>query len=81
MNAIVLLDTSIYLNVLDVRSQNQDKKQITSVFEVHAPHHDPLLLSTATLSPKKQFHKFCHNASHRLILWVNIFKLNNLFSE
>ena len=55
MNAIVLLDTSIYLNVLDVRSQNQDKKQITSVFEVHAPHHDPLLLSTATLSPKKQF--------------------------
>lgn len=53
MNAIVLLDTSIYLNVLDVRSQNQDKKQITSVFEVHAPHHDPLLLSTATLSPKE----------------------------
>lgn len=53
MNAIVLLDTSIYLNVLDVRSQNQDKKQITSVFEVHAPHHDPLLLSTAKLSPKE----------------------------
>ena len=49
MNAIVLLDTSIYLNVLDVPGRNQKREQILNEFEERVRCDDLFLLPMATI--------------------------------
>jgi hypothetical protein len=49
VNAIVLLDTSIYLNVLDVPGRNQEREQVFNVFEERVRCDDLFLLPMATI--------------------------------
>jgi len=49
MSAIVLLDTSVYLNVLDVPGRNQDRKAILDVFEHRVVDGDHFLLPMAAI--------------------------------
>lgn len=44
MSDIVLLDTSIYLNVLDVPGRNQDRNKVLEEFELRINHEDHFLL-------------------------------------
>jgi hypothetical protein len=49
MSAIVLLDTSIYLNVLDVEGWNQDRDAVLNVFAQRVKSGDSFLLPMATI--------------------------------
>jgi hypothetical protein len=49
MSDIVLLDTSIYLNVLDVPGRNQQRDAVFNVFEARAKRGDHFLLPMATI--------------------------------
>lgn len=49
MSDIVLLDTSVYLNVLDVPGFNQDRDNILDDFAVRVKRGDYFLLPTATI--------------------------------
>lgn len=49
MSAIVLLDTSVFLNVLDVPGFNQDRDRIFEQFETMVNQGDYLLLPMATI--------------------------------
>lgn len=49
MSSIVLLDTSVYLNVLDVPAWNQDRLQILREFEKRIKSGDYFLLPMATI--------------------------------
>lgn len=49
MSDIVLLDTSVYLNVLDVPGFNQDRGSILDDFAVRVEHGDYFLLPMATI--------------------------------
>lgn len=49
MSALVLLDTSIYLNVLDVEGWNQDRDEVLSTFEQRVKSGDSFLLPMATI--------------------------------
>lgn len=49
MSAIVLLDTSVYLNVLDVPGWNQARDTILDEFEVRVSDNDVFLLPMATI--------------------------------
>lgn len=48
MSDIVLLDTSVYLNVLDVPGFNQDRDEILDEFAVRVESGDYFLLPMAT---------------------------------
>lgn len=49
MSAIVLLDTSIYLNVLDVEGWNQDRVEVLDTFERRVKNGDSFFLPMATI--------------------------------
>lgn len=49
MSAIVLLDTSVYLNVLDVDGFNQDRSTVLDGFERRIRTGDNFLLPMATI--------------------------------
>jgi len=49
MSAIVLLDTSVYLNILDVPGRNQDRKAILDAFEGRVENGDHFLLPMAAI--------------------------------
>ena len=49
MGAIVLIDTSVYLNVLDIAGWNQDRAQILDDFAQRIEAQDSLLLPMATI--------------------------------
>ena len=49
MSDIVLLDTSVYLNVLDVPGFNQDRDEILDEFAVRVESGDYFLLPMATI--------------------------------
>ncbi|MDD2407708.1 MAG: hypothetical protein PHF02_02575 [Tepidiphilus sp.] len=49
MSAIVLLDTSIYLNVLDIPGFNQDRDKVLGEFQAAIEADDHFLLSLATV--------------------------------
>lgn len=49
MSDIVLLDTSVYLNVLDVRGRNQEREQILDAFQTRVLNGDHFLLPMAAI--------------------------------
>lgn len=49
MSDIVLLDTSVYLNVLDVPGFNQDRDEILDIFAARVEYGDYFLLPMATI--------------------------------
>ena len=49
MSAIVLLDTSVYLNILDVPGWNQERDTILDEFEIRVGDDDIFLLPMATI--------------------------------
>ncbi|MBN2495169.1 MAG: hypothetical protein JXR96_11295 [Deltaproteobacteria bacterium] len=49
MSAIVLLDTSIYLNILDVPGSNQDRSEVLDEFKARIERGDNFLLPLATI--------------------------------
>lgn len=49
MSAIVLIDTSVYLNVLDVPGFNQDRKEILREFQSRIQDNDHFLLPLAVV--------------------------------
>ena len=49
MNTIVIIDTCILLNILDVPGHNQDKESIEIEFQQHVQQGDRLLLPMATI--------------------------------
>ena len=49
MSAIVLLDTSIYLNILDIPGRNQDRKQVEKEFKEKIKSGDHILLPLMTI--------------------------------
>lgn len=49
MSDIVLLDTSVYLNVLDVPGRNQQREEVFNIFEARARSGDHFLLPMATI--------------------------------
>lgn len=49
MSAIVLLDTSIYLNILDVPGNNQDRDDVLTEFEMRIMGGDYFLLPMASI--------------------------------
>jgi len=49
MSAIVLLDTSIYLNILNVPDNNQDREKVFTTFEKMVRNDDVFLLPMATI--------------------------------
>lgn len=49
MSAIVLLDTSIYLNILDIPNCNQDREAVFKIFEKRLKLGDHFLLPMATI--------------------------------
>jgi hypothetical protein len=49
MSALVLLDTSVYLNILDVPSFNQDREVILDEFEIRFQDQDLFFLPMATI--------------------------------
>jgi hypothetical protein len=49
MSAIVLLDTSVYLNILDVPGRNQDRKAVFDQFEHRINSQDHFLLPMAAI--------------------------------
>ena len=49
MSAIVLLDTSVYLNILDVPGENQDVKTVLNEFKRRINANDRFLLPFATI--------------------------------
>lgn len=49
MSDIVLLDTSVYLNVLDVPGRNQQREEVFNHFELRAKSGDHFLLPMATI--------------------------------
>ncbi len=49
MSDIVLLDTSVYLNVLDVPGRNQQREDVFNHFELRANSGDHFLLPMATI--------------------------------
>jgi len=49
MSDIVLLDTSVYLNVLDVPGRNQQREDVFNHFELRAKSGDHFLLPMATI--------------------------------
>jgi len=49
MSAIILLDTSVYLNVLDVPGNNQDRDDVLTEFGVRVEDGDYFLLPMATI--------------------------------
>jgi hypothetical protein len=49
MSILVLLDTSVYLNILDVPSFNQDREAILNEFEIRIQDHDLFFLPMATI--------------------------------
>ena len=49
MSAIVLLDTSVYLNILNVPGNNQDRDDIFAEFEIRLEQGDYFLLPMATI--------------------------------
>lgn len=49
MSDIVLLDTSVYLNVLNVPGFNQDRNHILNVFDIRVQNGDHFLLPMATI--------------------------------
>jgi hypothetical protein len=49
MSEIVLLDTSVYLNVLDVPSFNQDREAVLTNFKLRIEVQDSFLLPMATI--------------------------------
>lgn len=49
MSAIVLVDTSILLNVLDVHGRNQDREAVLQAFSAHIEQNDHLLLPMAAI--------------------------------
>ena len=49
MRDIVLLDTSVYLNVLNVPGRNQQREEVFNHFELRANNRDHFLLPMATI--------------------------------
>ena len=49
MSEIVLLDTSVYLNVLDVPGWNQDRADVLDEFAIRVNNEDIFLLPMATI--------------------------------
>ncbi|NTV14918.1 MAG: hypothetical protein HGA96_13460 [Desulfobulbaceae bacterium] len=49
MSAIVLLDTSVYLNILDVPGNNQDRDDVLAEFEIRIQDEDHFLLPMASI--------------------------------
>lgn len=49
MGDIVLLDTSIYLNILDIPGRNEQREAVFNDFEVHVKRGDHFLLPMATI--------------------------------
>lgn len=49
MSTIVLLDTSVYLNILDVPDKNQDRQTVFEEFEERMKQEDHFLLPMATI--------------------------------
>lgn len=49
MGDIVLLDTSVYLNVLDVPGRNQQRENVFTLFELRVTSGDHFLLPMATI--------------------------------
>lgn len=49
MSDIVLLDTSVYLNVLDVPGYNQERNKVLDEFETRINNNDRFLLPMATI--------------------------------
>lgn len=49
MSALVLLDTSVYLNVLDVPNYNQDRNDILDEFEIRFKDNNLFFLPMATI--------------------------------
>lgn len=49
MSDIVLIDTSVYLNILDVPGFNQDREDIFNQFQNRIGHNDYFLLPMATI--------------------------------
>ncbi|MBY6066074.1 hypothetical protein KUW17_04930 [Leisingera aquaemixtae] len=65
MNEIVLLDTSVYLNILDVPGWNQDRDQILNDFEVRIKSGDIFLLPMATIWETGNHIADVKNGAHR----------------
>ena len=49
MSDIVLLDTSVYLNVLDVPGRNQEREQVLDAFQARVSNNDYFLLPMAAI--------------------------------
>lgn len=49
MSDIVLLDTSVYLNVLDVPGRNQEREQVLDAFQARVLNRDHFLLPMASI--------------------------------
>ena len=49
VSEIVLLDTSVYLNVLDIPGRNQDRDEVLTEFQVRVENEDHFLLPLATV--------------------------------
>jgi hypothetical protein len=49
MSDIVLLDTTVYLNVLDIPGRNQERTRIWDEFAIRVQHDDYFLLPMATI--------------------------------
>jgi hypothetical protein len=49
MSAVILMDTSIYLNVLNVPEFNQDREAVLAQFESYAKNGDSFLLPMASI--------------------------------
>lgn len=49
MNAIVLLDTTVYLNILDIPGKNQSKAEVLAAFETAIRENDYFLLPLAAV--------------------------------
>lgn len=65
MSAIVLIDTSVYLNILDVPGNNQCRDSIFSEFEVKLKQGDYFLLPMATIWETGNHIADLGNSGHR----------------
>ncbi len=72
MSAIILIDTSILLNILDVPGYNQDKEAVQQQYEQHVQNGDQLLLPMATVVETGSHVADIPNGYHRRA-WGQIF--------
>ena len=49
MGDIILLDTTVYLNVLDIPGRNQDRQNVLDDFQIRVQNNDHFLLPMATI--------------------------------